>query len=96
MEQTSPPAKVASNEGFGVTRWTGAVETHPRGGLVGFGDYMDAIERAGRLHAALNAAAYALFQTKRMTPESVREFAAIEHAKACAVLDGCSNKGDFC
>lgn len=40
-----------------------------------------------RLRSALDAAAYALFQIKRMTPEAVRAFATAEHAKACAGLD---------
>lgn len=36
---------------------------------------------------ALNDAAYALFQIKRMTPEAIPQFAADAHAKACKHLD---------
>ena len=36
---------------------------------------------------ALNEAAYALFQIKRMTPEAIPQFAADAHAKACKHLD---------
>lgn len=37
--------------------------------------------------AALNEAAYALFQIKRMAPEAVPQFASDAHAKACKHLD---------
>jgi len=37
---------------------------------------------------ALNRAAYALFQIKRMAPEAIVEFAKAEHEAACKVLDG--------
>jgi hypothetical protein len=36
---------------------------------------------------ALDRAAYALFQIKRMVPEEIPKFAANEHSAACAVLD---------
>ena len=45
-------------------------------------------DKIERLRAALNEAAYALFQIKRMQPDAVREFASDAHTKACAVLDG--------
>ena len=41
-----------------------------------------------RLREALDRAAYALFQIKRMVPEEIPKFAADEHSAACAVLDG--------
>jgi len=44
-------------------------------------------ERAERLAAALDRAAYALFQIKRMTPDYTREFSTTEHEAACAVLN---------
>lgn len=40
---------------------------------------------------ALNDAAYALFQIKRMTPEAIPQFAADAHAKACKHLDNFPN-----
>ncbi len=41
-----------------------------------------------RLRAALKAAAYALFQIKRMVPEAIAEHAKQAYDKASAVLDG--------
>jgi len=47
----------------------------------------DTIEQPADLRQALNRAAYALFQIKRMVPEEIPKFAADEHSAACAVLD---------
>lgn len=40
-----------------------------------------------RLRAALDKAAYALFQIKRMTPDAVRQFASDAHVAACESLN---------
>ena len=45
-------------------------------------------EQPANLRQALDRAAYALFQIKRMVPEEIPKFAADEHSAACAVLDG--------
>ena len=49
----------------------------------------DAFEKRVReLDAALNAAAYALFQIKRMVPEYVIEHSKKAYDAACVVLNG--------
>jgi hypothetical protein len=45
------------------------------------------MSREQDLLKALNRAAFALFQIKRMNPDAIREFAANEHAAACSVID---------
>lgn len=45
------------------------------------------VARLEASQAALNEAAYALFQIKRMAPEAIQQFAADAHAKACKHLD---------
>lgn len=40
-----------------------------------------------KLQTALNDAAYALFEIKRLQPEAIKDHAAAAHAKACEVLN---------
>lgn len=40
------------------------------------------------LRAALNDAAWAIFQMKRMQPDAIRQFASDAHTKACDAIDG--------
>lgn len=40
-----------------------------------------------RLREGMKAAAYALFEIKRMQPDAIKAHAAEAHEKACAVLD---------
>ena len=50
-------------------------------------DFRELQQEIKRLRAALNEAAYALFQIKRMVPDAIPQFASAAHEKACAVLD---------
>ena len=55
---------------------------------------IDHLSEAETYRKALDRAAYALFQLKRFAdmPQAAIDFCREEHAAACAVLDGDSNR----
>ena len=49
--------------------------------------YFKCLAERDKYSLALDKAAYALFQIKRIQPDQIAEFAERSHAEACAVLD---------